>query len=103
LGDLTGGHVLAAAGPGYALEAGDDRRALLGVLEAHAQGLADARGLGRVVLDVALLLEDAGDLGLEVGSRDVHILEVRLEPVADAGEEVGERVGHRHGVTSSTS
>src|SRR6185437_13923444 len=103
LRNLAGGHVLAAARARYALEARDHRRALLRVLEADAQRLTHPGGLGGVVLDVALLLEDAGDLGLELGVRDVHVLEVGLEPVANAGEEVRERVGHRHGVTSSTS
>src|SRR3954451_10813620 len=100
---LTGRHVLAATRPRHALEAGDHRRALLRVLEPHAQRLADAGGLGGEVLDVALLLEDAGHLVLELGVRHVHVLEVGLETVPNTSEEIGERVGHRHGSTSSTS
>src|SRR3954469_25611741 len=59
LGDLARVHVGAAAGRRHALEARDHRRAVLGVLQAHAQGLADAGRLGAVLLDVALLLQDA--------------------------------------------
>src|SRR5947209_4433319 len=58
-----------------ALDAGDDRLALLGVLQRHGQLLAGAPARGRmhlVAVDVALLLEDAGDLALELrgGQRD---------------------------------
>src|SRR3954452_1404896 len=49
LGDLAVLDVGAAAGLRDALHAGDHRLAALGVLQPHAQHLADAAGLGRVV------------------------------------------------------
>src|SRR4051794_6153313 len=55
---VAGGDVDTAAGLRDALQAGDDRRAALGVLELNVQLLADAGALDRVAHDVALLLQD---------------------------------------------
>src|SRR5918992_440438 len=60
-GDLGRVDVLAPAGLGQPLDAGDHGLAVLRVLELHAQDLADAAAVGLVALDVALLGEDAGD------------------------------------------
>src|SRR3954453_4841201 len=89
LGDLARVDIGAAAGRGHALQPRDHRRAVLGVLQAHAQSLADAGRLGAVVLDVALLLEDAGQLHLELGGRDDHRVVLGGQRVANAREEVG--------------
>jgi hypothetical protein len=100
LGDLGVADVGALAGARHAPEAGDRAAAVGRVLQVHAQQLAGMLGAGRLgleVADVALLLEDAGHLALEVGGRDVHGLVGRGDPVADAREEVGDGVGHRHG------
>src|SRR5213082_2658584 len=65
LRDLPRVHVGAAAGARDALEAGDDGAAVLGVLEADADDLADPRRLDLVAVDVALLAQDPGELDLE--------------------------------------
>ena len=54
-------------------------------------------------LDVALLAQDPRELGLERGGRDLDRLVGGHDPVADARQEVGDGVGHRHAITSSTS
>src|SRR5918999_285575 len=96
LGHLVGVHVAAPPGLGHALDSADHRLAVLGVLQPHSQHLADARGLHREVLDVALLAQDAGDLRLEARGGHLHLVVVRDQAVADADEEVGDRVGLRH-------
>src|SRR5215208_376484 len=66
LGDRARLDVLAAAGLRHSLKALDHGLAILGVLEAHAQHAANAGRLDGVVLDIALLAQDARDLRLEV-------------------------------------
>src|SRR5687768_15185118 len=99
----AGRHVLATARLRDALDALDDRLAVLRVLEPHAQHAPDPGGLNFVAVDVALLLQDARDLRLQVRGGHLHVVAVGVQAVADAGEEVGYRIGHRHGSTSSTS
>src|SRR4051812_12059751 len=89
LRDRAGLDVLAAAGLRHALEALDDRLAVLGVLESHAQHAAHAGGLHVEALDVALLLQDARDLRLEVRSGHLDRVAVGVQAVPDAGQEVG--------------
>src|SRR4051794_32399804 len=103
--DVLRGDVGAATGLGDAAQARDDRAARLRVLEAHVQLLADAGALDRPALDVALLLQDPGQLRLHLRVRDHDLVMARMQPVADAGQEVGDRVRHRHRArpTSSTS
>src|SRR6476469_4537010 len=103
--DVLRGDVGAATGLGDALEAGDDRRAALRVLQPDVQLLADAGALDRPALDVALLLQDARELGLHLRVRDHDLVMARAQAVADAGQEVSDRVRHRHRArpTSSTS
>src|SRR3954462_9696818 len=103
LGDLPAVHVRAAARFRDAAHAADHRLAALGVLQPHAQHLADPTGLGAVVLDVALLAQDARELGLELGSGHVHELVVRAQAVSDAREEVRYRVCHRHVFATSST
>src|SRR5215218_960836 len=68
LGDLARVDVRAAAGRGDALDAGDDRRALL---------------------DVPPLAQDARQLHLELARRDDHRVVLGAERVPDAREEIG--------------
>src|SRR4051794_21996293 len=106
LGDLGVPDVMALPGARDALEAGDGRATLVGVLERHADQLARVVGGGRLdleVANVALLLEDAGHLALELAGRDLDLLVRGGDAVAHAGEEIGYRVGHRHRITRSSS
>ena len=83
---------------GDPLEPGD--RALPGgpVLERDHQLLADLRVLHLPPRDVALLLEDLGDVNLDLGMRHRHGVVVRRVGVAQTGQHVCDRVGHGHGL-----
>src|ERR1700733_9330968 len=69
--DFVAAEVDAAAGARDALEVADDGFVVGAVLEVHAQNLLTVLLSGLVIGDVALFLEDAGDLGLELGGGDV--------------------------------
>src|SRR3954451_10404373 len=100
LADPAGRRVVALAGARDAAQALDRRAAILGVLERHPDDLSrmvGRRRLDLVAVDVALLLEDSRHLDLELGRGDVDRLVGGLDPVADPREEVGDRIGHRHG------
>src|SRR3954470_16465327 len=100
LADPAGRRVVALAGARDAAQALDRRAAILGVLQRHPDDLSrmvGRRRLDLVAVDVALLLEDSRHLDLELGRGDVDRLVGGLDPVADPREEVGDRIGHRHG------
>src|SRR5215207_8891736 len=82
-----------------AADAGDRTLTVRAVLERDGERLAHLTllGLGHVDSgDVALLLEDLGDAGLELGVGHGHAVVVRLVAVADAREHVRDRIGHCH-------
>src|SRR6266550_1445184 len=88
----------------HALQAGDDPLAVAAELEVDDQGIEGLALLHVVVADVALLLEEAGDLDLHPRARHGCVLVQRLVGVADAGEHVCDRIGqHCFSPTSSTS
>src|SRR5918994_7468201 len=108
LGDVLRVDVGPLARARHAPDAGDHRRAVVGVLEAYDDPLAGGAGaaLDRLEgLDVALLAQDPRELLLELRRRDLDRLVRGHDPVADPGEEVGDGVGHAHAdpPTSSTS
>src|SRR3954447_11073087 len=106
LGDAGGGHVVALTRTGRALQPGHDGLAVLRVLELDADQRArvvSGRRLGLPRLDVALLGEDAGHLALELRSGDLDDVVLGTDRVADPREVVGDRIGHRHVATGSTS
>src|SRR5258706_6544330 len=82
--------IIALAGARDALHAGDHAAAVRGVFQEDAQGLAGLVLLDHLIGgDVALFLEDARDLGLELRDRDVHTLVLRGSRVADARQKIG--------------
>src|SRR5438067_1588797 len=92
----------ATARLGDALEPGDDALAVAAVLELDDEVVEALALLDAVVADVALLLEQAGDLDLRTGSGHRHRVHQRLVGVADAGEHVCDGVGHHLDITNST-
>src|SRR5215831_4504862 len=92
--------VLAGVDPparlGDALEVGQHALAPAAVLQLDDERRVGARLGDMEVADVALLLEDAGDLDLELRVRHLRAVVQRLVGVADPREHVGDRIGeHR--------
>ena len=67
---------------------------VFGVPEAELNALGDVAGLDVVVADVALLLEELGDLALQLGDRHLGRRVLRLGGVAQTRQHVGHRVSH---------
>src|SRR4249920_2366688 len=90
--------VHAQPGLGHPLEARD--RPLTGrpVLEQDHEVLADLGVLHTPAGDVALLLEDLRDVDLDRGAGHAHRVVVCRVGVAQTGQHVCDRVGHRHGL-----
>src|SRR5262245_4503515 len=79
-----------------AFEIGDDPPPVARELQLDDERREGFAGLHAVVLDVALLLEDAGDLLLHAGGRHRGGRVQRAVRVADPGEHVGDGIGeHR--------
>src|SRR5262249_50020915 len=87
-------------GLGHPLEARD--RPLTGrpVLEQDHEVLADLGIFHPPAGDVALLLEDLRDVNLDRGGRHAHRVVVCRVGVAQTGQHVCDRVGHRHGLVA---
>src|SRR3954471_18413813 len=103
LRDVLGVDVRALAGPRDAPQARDHRRAVARVLQADDDLLAGVpgdAGLRVVALDIPLLGEDARHLGLEPRRGDLDLLVGGHDAVADAGQEVGDGIGHGHRSTT---
>src|SRR6478672_2082422 len=100
--DVLSGHVAAPTGPRDPLHAADHRAAVLRVAKLHLDHLADPPGLHAEVGDVALLLEDAGHLALEPRGRDLDLLVLREQRVADPVQVVGDWIGQHLIITVSS-
>src|SRR5947209_6825840 len=98
-GHAGGLRVDAQAGLGHPPHAGDAALAVRAVLEVDGQHAADL-ALGSIgdleAGDVTLLLEDLGDVPLELGVRHLDGVVERRVGVADTGEHVRDGVGHCH-------
>src|SRR5208337_2485634 len=89
-------HVDAAARTRYPLQVRNHRLIIVAVLQIHAQDLV-ALFFGRLeVRDIALFLQDAGNLRLQLGSWNVHFLVPCADRVADARQHVCDRIGQPH-------
>src|SRR4051812_8934594 len=83
----------AATGLRDALEIGDHALAAAAVLQLHDEVVERLPALDVEVLDVALVLEQTGDLELELGRRHDDTVLQRLVGIADAREHVGYGIG----------
>src|SRR5215210_287100 len=93
----------AAAGLGDPLEVADDPLAVLAVLQVDDEGVEGFAAPHLEVADIALLLEDPGDLDLHLRGRHLGALVQRLVGVADACQHVCDRIGqHRSLLTTSS-
>ena len=91
-GDFGGADVLTAARLGAALHVCDDGLTLLGELALHLDGLVLTLTCYLEGPDVALLLKDAGDLGLDAGERYGEALNAGDTGVLHAGEKICDRI-----------
>jgi hypothetical protein len=82
--------VHAPARLGYAAQVGDDPLAVAPELELDDEGIERLALLDAVILDVDLLLEEAGDLFLHAGGGHRSRLVKRLVGVLDPGEHVSD-------------
>ena len=55
------------------------------------------------VRDVSLLFEDAGDLQLQLGSGNIHLLVARLNRITDSRQHICDRIGQPHRFASPQS
>src|SRR5215210_2552954 len=83
----------AAAGLRHALEVRDDALAARPVLELDDERVVALTGADRVAGDIALLLEEAGDLNLRPRGWHLGLLVQRLVGVTNARQHVCDRVG----------
>ena len=91
-GDFGGADVLAAARLGAALYVRDDGLAIGGELVLHLDGFVLTFTHYFERPDVALLLKDAGDLGLDTGERYGEALSAGDTGVLHAGEKICDRI-----------
>ncbi len=66
------------------------------VLQVHAENQLAVFFLGLVVRDVALFLEDAGNLGLQLRSRHIQLLMTRPDRIPDPRQKICYWVGQTH-------
>src|SRR3954471_15725919 len=88
-------------GLGYAPKAGDAPLTVGAVLEFDDEVLVLFARLVVVARDVALALEDLGDVRLELRVRELDLVVVRRVRVTQTRQEVCDGVGHRHGDLST--
>src|SRR4029453_8343407 len=100
VGHIVAAEVDAATWPADALDAGDQFLAVRSVLQEQPQRLGRGRRLGRRLVedlearDVALVLQDAGDLGLEPRRGHVDARVLGGHRVADPREHICDWIGH---------
>src|SRR3569833_4012007 len=88
-------------GLGDAPQAGDAPLTVRAVLEFDDEVLVLFARLVVVARDVALALEDLGDVRLELRVRELDLVVVRRVRVTQTRQEVCDGVGHRHGDLST--
>src|SRR6202012_5561910 len=67
-----------------------------GVLQVHAEDSLAFLVLGLEVGDVALFLEDAGNLGLQLRSRYIQLLVAGTDRIPDARQKIGYWISQTH-------
>ena len=97
------GDVHPPSGSRHADEPGDHLLVADAVLEIDTQGPLLVVLEHAKVLDEALVLQDLGDPHLEPRGRNVHLLVLGAARVADARQQVGNRIASHTAPTSSPS
>src|SRR2546423_13830079 len=73
-----------------------DRRLALEIFELDAQALLAGKLFFRIAANVAFALEHVEDVRTQLRRRSQDRILARLLAVADAGEKITQRIGHRH-------
>src|SRR3989454_1928954 len=97
-GDAVLAAVDAAAGAAHPLHVGDHPLHARAVLQVDAQHALLAVLVDLEVGDVALVLEDASDLDLQLGRGDVDLRKLGPDRIPDPGDHVRDGIGHVHGL-----
>ena len=97
-GISVGADILAKAGLADALQAGDGRGAVMD-LRGDLDLRKSASRVHFVIRDIAFLLQDAGDLSLDLGVRGIDFRVLRRGCIAQAGQEISDGIGKlAHGI-----
>src|SRR6185437_8882183 len=97
--DLVAAHIHTASGTRDALQVADRSFIVRAILQVHAQHLAAVFFGSLVVGDIALFLQNAGDLGLQLRGGNVQLLVARADRVADAGQKICDWIGKAHALS----
>src|SRR5215472_16486615 len=89
-------HVNPAAGAGNALHFRDRGFIVAAVLQIDAHDLVSVLFRCLEVRDVALFLQNAGNLQLQLGSGNIYLLVTRINRIANARQHVCDRIGQPH-------
>src|SRR5215469_18065948 len=89
-------HVNPAAGAGNALHFRDRGFIVAAVLQIDAHDLVSVFFRCLEVGDVALFLQNAGNLHLQLGSGNIYLLVTRINRIANARQHVCDRIGQPH-------
>src|ERR1700722_2161036 len=94
--DLVAADIDAAAGARNARKVADSSFVVGTVLQVHAQHVAATLFSGLVVGNIALFLQNAGDLGLQLRGRNIQLLVARTDGIAQARQEICYWIGKAH-------
>src|SRR5271154_351570 len=95
-GNLAAPHINPAARPRHTLRLRNRRLVVRPVLQINPDDLVTLFLSGLEVRDVTFFLQDAGNLHLQPGSRNVHLLVPRLQRVAHPRQHICHRIGQPH-------
>src|ERR1700739_3585554 len=94
--NIVTSHVYAATGPRNALQVGDGGTVVLPVLQVNAQDFS-AFFLCRLEIgDVTFFFQDARNFQLQLGSRDIKLLVPCMDRIANACQQICDRIGQTH-------
>src|SRR5580698_10453308 len=95
-GDLSAPHVHPASRAGDAVHIRDHRFIVVGVFQVDTQDLVSFLFRRFEIGDVALFFENAGNLQLQLGSRNIHLLVPCANRIANARQHICDRIGQPH-------
>src|SRR5579863_526786 len=95
-GNLVSSYIHAAARTGYALQIGYGCVVVRAILQIKAHDLFAFLFRRLEVGNISFFFQNARDLQLQLGSRDVELLVPRVNRIANARQEICDRIGQTH-------